>query len=377
MKKKFVSMFALVVVLVLAGTLLCSCGSTEDDLTPTDGTVETTGDAETAGDEEVYRITMGNTLLGNILAFIADDSGIFEKEGIEPEFMTFQSSADGLNAVMNGSLDIGMIYGCAYPLLYMTQGADFTIFGGYMSGGYPVVAFDGTFEGGYKGLESFVGKTVALARNYTPDLVWYIAMKDAGYEEGKDFEIIYGSNQSETLQMVISGKADVTLAAWSQYQAALDAGLEVYDWSNNLWDHTHVCCRLVANNSWIEENPERTKKLLRAFIQAEKVYEEDKDYVQQLWEELNGMGEEQARALTYDIPFEIEVDPKANGVAYWWERLQDIDFLDPGDINVYDRINIDLYKQALDELTEENPDDPFYQKLQERYVDYNSNMLED
>ena len=103
MKKKFVSMFALVVVLILAGTLLCSCGSTEDDLTPTDRTVETTGDAETAGDEEVYRITMGNTLLGNILAFIADDSGIFEKEGIEPEFMTFQSSADGLNAVMNGS----------------------------------------------------------------------------------------------------------------------------------------------------------------------------------------------------------------------------------------------------------------------------------
>jgi len=387
MKKTHIRIITLVLALVMLSTIFVSCSAPATQPTTTDETTNNeTPDTTTPADDgktddtqdqpkKTWKVSLGNSLLGNILAFIADDKGYFAEEGIEPEFMTFQSSADGLNAILNGSLDIGMIYGCAYPLLYMTQGADFTIFGGYMSGGFPVVAFPGTFEGGYKGMESYVGKTIALARNYTPDLVWYIAMKDAGYVEGEDFEIIYGSNQSETLQMVLSGKADVTLAAWSQYTAVLEAGLEIYDWSGYLWDHTHVCCRLVANEAWIQEDPERCKAFLRAMIKAEKIHDEDPEYVKQLWMDLNGFTEEQAHAIVYDIPSDIEIDPKANGVRYWWDKLQEIDFLEAGDINVYDRINIELYKEVLDELTAENPNDAFYQKLQARFTDYNSEML--
>ena len=366
------------VILILFALLLTSAGCSKDN-TPATAKKSAVSSAETEKKQEktVYKVKLGNTLLGNILAFIADDSGIFKEEGIEPEFMTFQSSADGLNAIMVDALDVGMIYGCAYPLLYITKGVDFTIFGGYMSGGYPVVAFEGTFKDGYKGLESFVGKTVALARNYTPDLVWHIAMQDAGYVEDVDYKIIYGSNQSETLQMVLSKKADVTLAAWSMYQSALNAGLQVYDWSNNLWDHTHVCCRLVANTKWINENPARTKALLRAFLRAEKRYEADKNYVKALWIKLNKMGEEQAQALTYDIPFEIEADPKANGVKFWWDKLHQVKFMDTAKIDLFaNHMNIALYKEALDELLKENPNDPFYTKLQKRYLEYNSKMLE-
>lgn len=37
------------------------------------------------------------------------------------------------------------------------------------------------------------------------------------------------------------------------------------------------------------------------------------------------------------------------------------------DEDISDTIDVDVYKQALDELIEEHPDDPFYRQLIERF----------
>ena len=46
-----------------------------------------------------------------------------------------------------------------------------------------------------------------------------------------------------------------------------------------------------------------------------------------------------------------------------WQTLQDLNYADVGDIQVTDDINIDLYKQALDELIEEHPDSVLQQDI--------------
>ena len=56
--------------------------------------------------------------------------------------------------------------------------------------------------------------------------------------------------------------------------------------------------------------------------------------------------------------------------------MNELKYIDGGDINVKDHINIDLYKKALDELIKENPNDEYFSKtLVERYNSNNSEML--
>ena len=52
-----------------------------------------------------------------------------------------------------------------------------------------------------------------------------------------------------------------------------------------------------------------------------------------------------------------------------------MNYIEPGNIDVNDHINIEIYKQAIDELSEENPGDPFYSEVQKKFLDYNSEEL--
>lgn len=128
--------------------------------------------------EQVSEIKMAyNPQTGNVLGFIAMEKGFDKEEGIKIKLVPFSNSTDALNALQSGKVDMGVSFGTTAPLTFITKGADFTIFGGYVSGGMPVYASP-TFE--YKDMSSFIGKRVAVARMYTPEIVWRGAMMKAG-----------------------------------------------------------------------------------------------------------------------------------------------------------------------------------------------------
>ena len=140
-----------------------------------------------------------NPATGNILGFIAIEKGIDKEEGVAMELVPFTNSTDALGALQAGKVDVAVSFGTAAPLTFVTKGADFCIFGGYVSGGMPVYArpdFD------YKGMESFVGKKIAVARMYTPDIVWRGAMMRAGYDPSKDCTIMEFKKPADVLAAV-------------------------------------------------------------------------------------------------------------------------------------------------------------------------------
>ena len=114
---------------------------------------------------------------------------------------------------------------------------------------------------------------------------------------------------------------------------------------------------------------------MKAFIRAEKVLNEDPDYAVKLNAKYLKLDEDMARTLLLETNQIIEADPKSDGIRKMWNTLKALNYIDAGDINVDDHINIEIYKEALDELCEENPDDEFYQQLQERFKEYNSEEL--
>lgn len=355
--KKF---FKLMSVALASTLILTACGSKTDNK------------EDSSAKKETYELNVGyNPGTGNILGFIAEEKGIAKEEGVKMNLVPFTNSTDALNALSAGKIDVGVSFGTAAPLTFVTQGADFTIFGGYISGGMPIYANPNV---DYKGLESFKGKKVATARMYTPDIVWRAAMMDAGYDLKKDVQILEFKKPTEVLEAVKSGKADIGIGTNSTYMQAQEAKLKTIGWSNDLWDPVHVCCRPVGLTKNINEKPEAYKAFLRSFIRAQKVLEEDPEYAVKLNMKYLELDEERARTMLLDTNQIFEADPKSDGIKHMWDKLIDMDYIKAGDIKVEDHINIKIYKDALDELTKENPDDEYYKKLQKKFTEYNSKM---
>lgn len=310
---------------------------------------------------------------GNILTFIALEKGFDKESGIKIELVEFNNSTDALTALNTGKIDVGVSFGTGAPLTFVTKGADFQLIGGYVSGGMPIY---GKPDIEYKGLETFVGKTVAVPRMYTPDIVWRGAMTDAGYDLDKDVKIIEFKKPSQVLEAVKSGQADIGVGTNSTYLQSVEAGLKTFVWTNELWDPVNVCCRVVARTDDVNKNFEKYKGFMKAFIRAEEVLATDPDYAVKLNMKYLNLDEKLARTMLLETNQIIEADPKANGIRKMWNVMKDLNYIDAGDIDVNDHIYVKAYRTALDELQSEYPDNEFFTKtLEERFSKYNSEVL--
>lgn len=327
-----------------------------------------------AQEQDLETIKVGyNPGTGNILTFIAIEKGFDEEAGVKFELVEFSNSTDALTALNSQKIDVAVSFGTGAPLTFVTQGADFQIISGYVSGGMPIY---GNPDIDYTGLETFVGKTVAVPRMYTPDIVWRGAMMDAGYDLSTDVNIIEFKRPAEVLEAVKSGQADIGVGTNSTYLQSVEAGLETFAWTNDLWDPVNVCCRVVATTKDLEENPEKYKSFVKAFTRAEEVLVNEPDYAVEVNAQYLGIDEELAGVMLLETNQIIEADPKADGVRKMWDVMIELGLIEPGDINVFDHINVEIYKGVIDELAEEYPDVEFFtDELPARFAEYNSETL--
>ena len=317
---------------------------------------------------ELREIKMAyNPQTGNILGFIAIEQGFAKAEGVELTLVPFSNSTDALNALQAGKVDVAVSFGTAAPLTFVTKGADFTIFGGYVSGGMPVYARP-DFE--YKDMRSFVGQRVAVARMYTPDIVWRGAMMKAGLDPQKDCTILEFKKPTDVLEAVKSGKADVGIGTNSTHLQSLAAGLKTITWTNDL-DPMHVCCRPVGRTAWLKDNPDLLKAFLRAWIRSEAFLIDNPEACVALNEKYLKLDKAQARQMLLETNQVFESDPKGNGVRYMWKLLGDLKYAETDGINIEDHLNTVLYRQALDELAAKEPENRHYAEFQKRYATCN------
>lgn len=301
---------------------------------------------------------------GSVLTFLAQDQKLFDKEGVEVELVPFASSADGLNALNSGKIDIGISFGTAGPLTFITKGSDFSIIGGHLSGGHPVVALPGK-AGKIRTIKDFKGKTVATPRLYTADVVWRGALKRAGVDPSRDVTIIELKNPSAVLEAVKSGKVDVGIATSGSLLKARESGLSIVGWSNDFFPQ-HPCCRIVAKGKAVREQPETYRAFLRAVLQAEKLKAEKPALAVDVNKRYLNIDDEMARVYTLEQHQETHVDPNRKGVAQMWHEMKSIDYV-TGELDLTRYINVDLYREALTELQRRNPKDKFYREAKLRF----------
>jgi len=298
---------------------------------------------------------------GQVFQFVAEERGFLKEEGVDSELVYINNATDAFTAMAAGQIDIMSTYGTGGPLIQIANGQDFTIFGGYMIiGETPVYGKPGTK---WTGLDSFKGKTVAITRGGTPDIVLKGIFHDAGIL--KDVTFVEMKKNQETLQAVASGQADFGATATGYQLQAQALGLEVKMWPDEYWPN-HSCCRMLSTSPWLAkpESQDAVYRLLRAYLRAEEYIqsESDKERLIDLVVEKLDLDRDTAASFILSPHMKYDTDPFRNSVLKMWDKMGAFGYLPDNSINCDDHINVAIYKKVLDSLVADYPDSEFFKK---------------
>ncbi len=302
------------------------------------------------------------------LPMIALNEKYFDQSGVQTDFVLFTNSSDGLNALNAGKLDIGVSFGTGGPLTFVSKGSKFVIIGGNLSGGHPIITKPEHAEE-YKSIADFKGKTVGTPRVFTSDIVFRGALFEAGIDPEKDLTIVEFKRPVDVLEAVKSGKVDVGIGATNIIGQSVQAGLASPLWSNDLWPN-HPCCRIVVTEDALRKYRPELVKFLKAELLAEKKFVDDPQSGVRADVEQQKFGEKLASDLVLNPHLQFSVDPNRKGVEAMWAHMKKIGYAD-GDPDFSKVIDTTLYYEALQELRKEQPNEPFWEKLEQRYKDQN------
>ena len=347
MKKLFVLMSVCLL-------LLCGCGAGKD------------GKKE-SGKPEVEVIRMAGQGSGHILTLIADEMGYLRDEGIRVEYTYTQTDAEVFEGIKNGYFDVAATSGTNLPLQKISSGLDLTIFGGYLvTGCMPVIS---RVETPWNGIEDLIGKTMACEPNLyaiTGPLI------DMGYDPLNQINWYETVDQNDRIKAVKNGEADFALVGTTlNYSVLNDPEIKVLTYAADILPD-YSCCRAEALTSWVNEHPNAVKALIRAWIRAlAYAYDHHEETVQLAVRKL-GVEEAFVRAYLDNPRFDMNTDPLKQSVIRAWDYMDRLGLLsaEAKTIDIEDHINVDLYKEALDECQikygAENP--MFYENLQATYA---------
>lgn len=302
------------------------------------------------------------------LPMIALNEKYFDQSGVQTDFVLFTNSSDGLNALNAGKLDIGVSFGTGGPLTFVSKGSKFVIIGGNLSGGHPIITKPEHADD-YKSIADFKGKTVGTPRVFTSDVVFRGALFEAGIDPEKDLTIVEFKRPVDVLEAVKSGKVDVGIGATNIIGQSVQAGLASPLWSNDLWPN-HPCCRIVVTEDALRNYRPELVKFLKAELLAEKKFVDDPQSGVRADVEQQKFGEKLASDLVLNPHLQFSVDPNRKGVESMWAHMKKIGYAD-GDPDFSKVIDTTLYYEALQELRKEQPNEPFWEKLEQRYKDQN------
>lgn len=319
-----------------------------------------------------YKVTVAaQATSGQVFQYLAEESGYLEEEGIEVEVVYINNGTDAFSALSSGQVDILSTYGTGGPLIQIANGQTFTMFGGYMIIGETPVY--GKPETPWNSLEDFKGKTIAIMRGGTPDIVLKGILFDAGLLD--DVTFVEMKKNTDVLQAVKSGQVDFGATSTGFQLQAKEIGLEVKMWPDEYWNN-HSCCRMLSKDSWLKENPEAIQALLRAYLRAEDDLNKEggKDKAIDLVVENLDLVRDTVESFVKSPHMKYDTDPYANSIIKMWNKMQDFGYIKDPSVKIEDHLENENYKKALDDLIERYPDNEFFKEKLKIFNDNNSQI---
>lgn len=333
---------------------------------------------------------------GNIRAtvsILALKKGYFEEEGVEIEPIAIGGN-DALTAINedDGQLDI-LNVGFVPDVQAIGAGYDLTFFGGTAVEGGAIIAKKGNADK-YKdadtllNLDEVTAAKLGFVRN---ESAWVIARQylldngvdDSvikGLEDESTGSISYYGEPIETAQAVQKGEVELGFLPMEFALLYADAyDLEIVVAAGDL-SPNYVCCREVTSKKRYTEKYDAFVAYERARIRAFEYFklgETDETVradVVNIVSEYSGKEADYVETYLYKGVTKLAVDPNAQGIAKFIEAADNSGLLagnalDFGSYDISQNIDTSAYKEALDSLIAEEPENEFYAEL---LTEYNS-----
>lgn len=313
MKKKILS-----VMMALAMTAsLAACGSSDAGSEASGDAA--TGDAstteESAASGELTEVSLGTVAWPtNMMFYLADEQGIFEKNGLKVTIQEFSSTTDSSSAFIGGQTDF-CTYASSETISPFSQGAEFSIVleTDKSNGCEGLVA-----TSDIKTVEDLKGKTIAT-QLYSVDHMFLLTLLDEHGMTEADVNIVDMSIQ-EAGNAFVAGQCDAA-CIWDPYfsQAKEAGGTVLYSTADNPDLITDV---LAASKSLCEENPDAVTAMVKSYFEAVEYYEANKDEAAAFMAEKLGVDAEEfnnemAGLLVPDATEAVEAFTEADDYSYW------------------------------------------------------------
>ena len=364
MKTKIITAFLAAALLTAAFT---GCNTSSDSVASPETSAAASSD-EAKLEKKTFNLGHLNST-AHLLGFVAKEEGFFEEEGLDVTLTLFSSAAELSSGLENDKLDVAFI-GSVPTLTFQSQGHDLTIFGGEMTNGHGYVIKPEFVEGKTDWDVSILkGRNVASVKNSVQDAELQILLKDKGIEigEGEDkVNIVYFDSQKDAYNALQNDSIDAA-SAYSPYTSLAESqGYKVvYRCSEEKLLENQPCCRQVAATEALAKYPNSYNAFERALIKAYKFTQENKEGTVKDVKKYIDIEEDLINTEVYGGYGTSVPDPDKQGTITLKNSIVELGYTEDYDIEKL--YNTDIYKNALESLIKENPDDKIYAELKKHF----------
>jgi len=223
--------------------------------------------------QEKVRVGYGAISVQSGLVWIAKDKGLFAKYGLMPEIVYIPGGSTNVQVLISGNLDYSQLSG-APGVAANLAGADIV----YIAGFGDRLNYQLITRPEIKNLEQLKGKKLAVSRfASSADFGMRAILKRLGLDPVKDVTILQVGDEPARLAAVKSGSVDGTVM---NAPFGLEAQRQnLYILADSLkMGIPFFNTGLLATRRFLDQNEARTLNLLRAYVEAIKIFKTDRDY---------------------------------------------------------------------------------------------------
>ena len=207
-----------------------------------------------------------------IYSFVARDSGMFKKHGVEPRLVIFDSGSVLAQAALSGDVKISVTSG-PVTIASRSQGADTTIIGTCVNTPpYSIVTSKNITR-----WDQLKGKRIAISRfGSGTDTSVRLVLKRFGVDPIKDLTILQVGTQPSRYQALLAGQIEATIISPPLDLTAKKDGFNILVNIAEL-GIPYPQQAIETTDRMIRENPHMLKAFLKGFIDGVRHAAKDKD----------------------------------------------------------------------------------------------------
>lgn len=335
-------------------------------------------------ENQLPKIRIGVITTGAVrpaLVIAAKELGYYEEEGVDVELVAIDSVSSALTAIAADKLDI-LPYAIVPSLSAIAQGGNYTIIGGTASEGSSLVKGKGNEDVDFRNFDNWEGKKIGYNKTDTTITLLRGYIESTGFDTSKA-EWVELDDENARREALKKGTIDAGFLTqeglWVGEQAGLVEAFQIAEFLPN-----YICCRQTADTDRVNADRDTYVKVLKAQIRAQNDYkndtekvvkavagyiEQDDEYVRKYIATPNTINT--GGLVQYKNP--VSPDPLFNKIEQLYQVSLDSGvFEEKNGVNLKEHVDINLFKEAINELISENPNDATYAKILELYERDNS-----